>query len=163
MKIVREYQQNFSGILRREWSFQFTKVYKQDPKNILTIEVSTLASTDTTNNPNPHLFFLQGLSQLSSAAATSGDLVNLEANTFTQVQNPNDFFLGALGGGLNAAGSARGDIWADANPPKIYVNELPLNPFRIYYRHPSSVVNEIGDVLDGFFISFKITEYKEDD
>jgi hypothetical protein len=163
MKIVREYQQNFSGVLRREWSFQFTKVYKQNPKNKLTIEVSALASCDTTNNPVPHLYFLQGLSQLSSAAATSGDLVNLEAGTFTQVMNPNDFFLGALGGGLNGAASARGDIWADANPPKIYVDELPLYPFRIYYRHPDAVVNEVGDVLNGFFISFKITEYKEDD
>jgi hypothetical protein len=164
MRIVREFQQNFTGLQRRTWEFQFTKVYKQDPKNKLMIEVMSLASNDSTFNQKPHLFFLTGLPQLSAAASTNLDLVSLQNGTFTDTTgslNPNDFFLGVLGGGLNPLGTARGDIWIISSP-RIYVNDLPLSPFNIYYRHPDSVVNYTGDVMDGFFISFRITEYRED-
>ena len=164
MKVVRTYQQTFIGTTGYEWTFKWNKVYKQDNKNKLIISVSALASVDTSVNHKPHLFYLKGSSVLnpsnanSSALAVNGADPTIDYPTYMT----NDCYLGVLGGG--ESGVVKGDIWT-ITTSKFIVDELPLDYFRVYYRHPDTAytTQQSTDVLDGLFLAFEITEFREDD
>ena len=167
MKIIRTYQQTFvSGVDAVQWLFKFNKLYKQDPKNKFQISCSCLASTDTAVSPKPHIFFASGLQAVNSSNSNvspfavidaSGNIA-YESNASPQF-NTNDFFLGVLGGGVNAANNIRGDIWI-VNSPKIIVNDLPLDNITIYYRHPDTdnATKYVNSLIDGVFFAFEINE-----
>jgi hypothetical protein len=165
MKVIREFQQNFIGISgSANWTFAFTKIYKQNPKHKLMIEVASLATNDSTFDPNPNLFYIRGITQVAASCSNSYNLgagTDLIQNTYNYLP-PNDFFIGGLGGGLNALGTARGDVWI-VSSPRMFVTDLQLEPFYVYYRKPNSIVVEVGDAIDGVFFSFKITEFSEED
>lgn len=159
MRIIREFQQNFQGNTKSQFKFQFNRVYKQNPKNKLTIELATLASfNEDEPSPNPHLYFLKGIPQLTAITANVQD----NDTTWSELFGGSDFFLGVLGGGINFVGSARGDTWI-VTSPKIYCNEIPLEPFTIYYRHPNSLINQVNTNVEGVFFSFRITEYSDEE
>lgn len=166
MKVVRTYQQTFVGTTGYEWTFQWNKVYKQDKGNKLLISVSALATNDASINAKPHLFYLRGSSALTPSNANSSALAaNGAAPTIDYpVYMTNDCYLGALGGGTSNAPTMRGDIWT-ITTSKFIVNELPLDYFSVYYRHPDTAYTTKQETteLDGFFLAFDITEFKEDD
>jgi len=171
MKIIRTYQQTFvSGVAAVQCLFKFNKLYKQDPKNKFQISCSCLASTDSAVSPKPHLFFASGLQAVNSsnsnvspyAITDESGVISYETNASPQF-NTNDFFLGVLGGGVNAAGTLRGDIWI-VNSPKIIVNDLPLDTITIYYRHPDTDIGTkfTNILLDGVFFAFEINEISDE-
>lgn len=167
MKVVRTYQQTFIGTTGYEWTFQWNKVYKQDKRNKLMISVSALASTDDSTNPKPHLFYLRGSSALSPSNANSSALAvdGADPTISYPTYMSNDCYLGALGSGaITAPSNLRGDIWT-ITTSKFIVNELPMDYFSIYYRHPDTAYNveQATGTITGFFVAFEITEFKEDE
>jgi len=166
MKVVRSYQQTFIGTVGYEWTFQWNKVYKQDKRNKLMISVAALASTDGSTNSKPHMFYLRGSPTLtpsnanSSALAVNGAAPAIDYPAYLS----NDCYLGLLGGGTSTGPTIRGDIWT-ITTTKFIVNELPMDYFSVYYRHPDTAYTtkqETGE-LDGFFLAFEITEFKDDE
>jgi hypothetical protein len=77
----------------------------------------------------------------------------------------NDCYLGVLGGGTTSGPPImKGDIWT-ITTSKFIIDDLPLEHFSIYYRHPTIPYTQKQAIteISGFFVAFDITEFKEED
>jgi hypothetical protein len=157
MKVIKTYQQNFTGLdAGTSWSFKFSRIYKQNPKHKLILRVNCLAQYDSggTGGGNialaPHLYFMKNLSGVQGSSASSTE------DGQTKRISPNDFFLGALGGGVITLNGTRGDIWI-VDSPSITLEELPLDPMTIYYLQCGTESILTSTTVQPF-ISFEIDE-----
>tara|TARA_R110002126_G_scaffold291537_1_gene453502 strand:- start:13287 stop:13802 length:516 start_codon:yes stop_codon:yes gene_type:complete len=171
MKIVKTYQQTYCSDATPSyaWSFRWGKLYKQNENNKFRIKVNCLATNQNATSPKPHLFFLQNLAT-AIPNMSNASIMYRDVSTTPVADNPvwanNDWFLGVLGGGFNAPSppTTRGDIWI-VSSIDVVMDDLPMDFFRIYYRHPDTATSVLSEttVLAGFFISFEITEFNDDD
>jgi hypothetical protein len=122
MKTIATYQQSFYNASAAESAtFNFSRIYKADPSHKIRITVSSLsyeALADGTEY-TPPVFYLSGLSELT------GKCISQRQDGLTK----NDWALGTCGEN-SSTGSKSASIVSES--PSLIVEELPLNPFRIY-------------------------------
>ena len=122
MKIIATYQQTFTNTSAgASATFNFTRVYKSDPKYKVKITVSSLSYEvlgDTTEY-TPACFFLSGVGELT------GRCMNQRQNGLVT----NDWTLGVCGEN-SSSGSKSASLVSES--PSLIVDELPLYPFTIY-------------------------------
>ena len=171
MKVVRTYQQNFSGITQsNQWSFNFNRIFKSNPKHKILIRVNAIAQYDTGAGTagvglQPHIWYMKNFTKLQGGASTSYETDVAPLNTGVALTansgSNSDFFLGALGGGyLTTATQPRGDIWI-INSPRILCDDIPMETMTIYFQQMNLGV-PITTTQTTIFVSFEINEVELD-
>jgi hypothetical protein len=128
MKVVQTYQQNFvSNTEVQNQSFNFTRVYKQNPNHKLMVTVASLSYYSTTANDEPVSFFLEGVGEFSSSSTTQQSLGDVVMNSW---------YLGSLGHHWDDTSKSGSSVFES---PKKLVDDLTLNPFKISIQGFNSV------------------------
>ena len=171
MKVVRTYQQNFSGVTQsNQWSFMFNRIFKTNPKHKLMIRVNAIAQYDTGAGNvglgfQPHLWFMKNFTRLQGGASTSYENDVSPLNTGVALNansgSNNDFFLGCLGGGYTTTNTQpRGDCWI-VTSPQILVDDVPMENMTIYFQQ-MNLGTPITTNQTTIFVSFEIDEVEID-
>ena len=146
MKIVGTYQFTaIGGTNANAHTFHFPRIYKSpDQKILITVgSISYVSAQDDPENPDytPHSFFLDGLGVITGKC-------NIERDNGSTMTTSNRWFLGTTGGVWNS------DIKTDSatfQPPRLLLDDLPLNDFTISSEH-YTVTSENSK----FLVSFNI-------
>ena len=167
MRTIRTYTQTFTatkvGTPSYQWVFKWNKLYKQDPKNKFVIRCIGIQSTENDIEETPFSFYLSSPAMTSFCANSSALAVNTEALIDYPEYMNNDWFIGGLGGSVNTAAVQRGDNWG-FDPSTLIVDDLPLEPFLIYWRDPTTGYALRGNTgsFTGVFFAFRIDEVSLD-
>jgi len=167
MKLVRIYTQTFTatkvGTPSYQWYFKWNKLYKQDPKNKFMISCIDINSCENDVEETPFSFYLSSPAMTSFCANSSALAVNTDQLIDYPDYMNNDWFLGGLGGSVNTVSTQRGDHWGFA-PSTLLVDDLPLEPFLIYWRDPTTsyAVRGATGTFTGVRFAFRIDEVSMD-
>ena len=150
MKEVKRYQQTFQGTgSTATYSVLFNRIFKQKPGNKFILRVTNLASYQTAANNIPHAIFAVGLDVNGSCTTNTQGDISVSADAYYN----NDFCLGFLGN--NNFGAT-----ATWNHNELMLNDIPLNPFTLAYKHLNSAAYETTALA--MCVVFEIIEYEGD-
>ena len=165
MRIVRTYQQTFSGAAGAQWYFKFNRLYKQDPKNKFVVKCITLNTFDLEQQEEPTMFFMKCSSFASANSNVSSLSTDLNPPADYPQLNTNDWYLGSIGGGNAVVEplTQRGDVF-NTYHPVIMVDDLPLDTILVYWRTITQgfdITMGTGDFA-GLFFALTIDEVSMD-
>ena len=145
--ILDTYQQTFiCSTAALSQTFNFNRVYKQDPRNKIRLSVSQISCFTSANSSDlePHSIFLSGITELTGKCSV------LDKSGTSELRD-NRCLLGVLGGDLttnNNKGSSH-----ITHQPQFIMNDLPLGNFKIELEH---ITREVFDEASLFLVSFII-------
>ena len=150
MKEVKRYQQTFQGTgSTASYSVLFNRIFKQKPENKFTLRVTNLASYQAVASNIPHAIFAVGLNLAGSCYSNTQGDISVSADAYYT----NDFCLGVLGNNNYGATAT----W---NHNELMLNDIPLNPFTLAYKHLNSATYETTALA--MLVVFEIIEYEGD-
>ena len=150
MKEVKRYQQTFQGTgSTASYSVLFNRIFKQKPENKFTLRVTNLASYQAVASNIPHAIFAVGLNLAGSCYSNTQGDISVSADAYYT----NDFCLGVLGNNNYGATAT----W---NHNELMLNDIPLNPFTLAYKHLNSATYETTALA--MMVVFEIIEYEGD-
>lgn len=151
MREIKHYQCSFAGTTPApSFQFQFPRYYKQAPHhkfllrcvNITDYRAGTLAV-------NPHSYYAQGF---------LGDGVCTFSGTTSEAYLSNDYFLGTTStNGAEATTPTNVGTATAMLPTNLMLNDIPINPFTIVYRHTQSPNPSTQNIE--LLVVFEIVEY----
>ena len=147
VRILDTYQQTFiCSTAALSQTFNFNRVYKQDPSNKIKLSVSQISfsTADNSSDLQPHVVFLSGIPELTGKCSV------LDKSGTSELRD-NRCLLGVLGGDLtttNNKGSSH-----ITHQPQFIMNDLPLGNFKIELEH---ITREVMDEDCVFLVSFII-------
>lgn len=148
MKEVKRYQQTFQGSgATATYTVLFNRIFKQKPENKFILRVTNLATHQAGANNIPHAIFALGLDLAGSCYSNTQGDINYSLDPYYT----NDFCLGVLGNNNNGATAT----W---NNNELMVNEIPLNPFTLAYKHLN--VSSYETTAIAIMVVFEIIEYE---
>jgi hypothetical protein len=151
MREIKHYQVSFAGTTpAASFSFQFPRYYKQAPHHKFLLRCLNL--TDYRAGSllvNPHSYYATGF---------LGDGVCTYSGVVGEGIISNDYFLGTTStNGAEASAPTNVGTSTSILPCDLMLNEIPLNPFTIAYRHTASSTFATGTVE--LLVVFEIIEY----
>lgn len=144
MKTVGTYQFTaIGGTNATAHTFHFPRIYKSpEQKILLTVgSISYVALHDSPADYTPHSFFLDGLGVITGKC-------NIERDSGSEMTTSNRWFLGTCGSYYT---NARKVDSVTFSPPRLLLDELPLNQFTISSEHYTEVTED-----SKFLVSFNI-------
>lgn len=144
MKTIGTYQFTaIGGTNANAHTFHFPRIYKSaEQKILLTVgSISYVATHDTPKDYTPHSFFLDGLGVITGKC-------NIERDSGSAMTTSNRWFLGTCGGVWDS--NTKTDS-VTFSPPRLLLDELPLNEFTISSEHYTEVTEN-----SKFLVSFNI-------
>ena len=144
MKTVGTYQFTaIGGTNANAHTFHFPRIYKSaEQKILITVgSISYVATHDSPADFTPHSFFLDGLSVITGKC-------NIERDTGSSMTTSNRWFLGTTGGVWD---SNRKVDAVTFHPPRLLLDDLPLNEFTISSEHYTEPTE-----ASKFLVSFNI-------
>jgi len=150
MKEVKRYQQTFQGTgSAASYSVLFNRIFKQKPEHKFILRVTNLASYQAVASNIPHAIFAVGLDLNGSVNTNTQGDISVSADPYYN----NDFCLGFLGNNNSGATAT----W---NHNELMLNDIPLNPFTLAYKHLNSAAYETTALA--MCVVFEIIEYEGD-
>jgi hypothetical protein len=145
MKTIGTYQFTaIGGTSANTHTFHFPRIYKSAEQKIL-ITVGSISYSATHDSPpdyTPHSFYLDGLGVITGKC-------NIERDSGSAMTTSNRWFLGTCGGYWSLTSQKN---WSHTfSPPRLLLDELPLNEFTISSEHYTEVTEN-----SRFLVSFNI-------
>lgn len=150
MRIIKKYQATFQGSTpASSFHFQFQRIYKQKPHHKFLVKCSNISDYRAGSLAiNPHNYFIQGF---------IGEGLCSYSGTIDEGILTNDFFIGTTStNGAEATTPTNVGTSMNYQAQEIIVDELPLNPFKLVYRHTASTALASGTIE--ILIAFEIIE-----
>lgn len=151
MKEIRKYQATFQGSTpAASFDFAFKRIYKQAPHHKFLIRCTNISDYRAGSLAvNPHNYFLQNF---------IGDGLCTYSGTIDEGIQSNDFFIGTTStNGAEAATPTNIGTAMSYQAQDLILDEIPLNPFKLVYRHTASTGLASG--LIEVLFSIEITEF----
>jgi len=151
MRTIAKYQATFQGSTpAAEFHFQFQRIYKQAPHHQFLIRCTNISDYRAGSLAvNPHNYFVQGF--LGGGHCTY-------SGTVDEGVLSNDFFIGTTStNGAEATTPTNVGTAMSYQASDLIVEEIPLNPWKLVYRHTASTALAAG--LVEVLVSFEITEF----
>ncbi len=147
VRILDTYQQTFvCSTAAKSQTFNFNRVYKQDPSNKIKLSVSQISFSTTVNSTDlqPQAVYLSGIPELTGKCSV------LDISGTSELRD-NRCLLGVLGGNVTAENN-KGSSHI-THQPQFIMNDLPLGNFKVELEH---MTREVFDVNCVFLVSFII-------
>lgn len=154
MRIIKKYQATFAGTTpASSFHFQFQRIYKQQPHHKFIVRCTNITDFRASSVAvNPHNYFMVG---------GFGDGLCTYSGTTDEGIQTNDFFIGTTAtNGAEAVTPTNVGCSMNYQAQDLHLNDIPLNPFKIAYRHTASNTFATGTVE--ILIAFEIIEYEPD-
>lgn len=151
MKEIRKYQATFQGSTpASSFHFAFKQIYKQAPHHKFLIRCTNISDYRAASLAvNPHNYFLQGF---------VGNGLCTYSGTIDEAVVSNDYFIGTTStNGAEAATPTNIGTAMSYQAQDLILDEIPLNPFKLVYRHTASTDLALG--LIEVLFSMEITEF----
>lgn len=151
MREIKHYQVSFAGTTpAAAFHFQFPRYYKQKPEHKFKLRCVNLTDYRAGSLAvNPHSYYATGF--LGDGLCTYSGVVDEGIIS-------NDYFLGTTStNGAEAATPTNVGTSTAMLTTDLILNEIPLNPFKIQYRHTASPSFASGTVE--ILVVFEIIEY----
>jgi len=151
MRTITKYQATFQGATpAAQFQFQFQRIYKQAPHHKFLIRCTNISDYRAGSLAvNPHNYFVQGFlgdGHCSFSGIVAEGLIS------------NDFFIGTTStNGAEATTPTNIGTAMNYQANDLIVDDIPLNPFTLVYRHTASTALASG--LIEVLVSFEITEF----
>lgn len=151
MKDIKHYQVSFAGTTPApSFQFQFPRYYKQAPHHKFIIRCVNLTDYRAGSLAvNPHSYYAVGF---------LGDGICTYSGAVGENIISNDYFLGTTStNGAEATTPTNVGTATSILPCDLMLNDIPINPFTIAYRHTASPTFASGNVE--LLVVFEIIEY----
>jgi len=151
MREIKHYQVSFAGTTpAASFQFQFPRYYKQAPHHKFILRCVNLTDYRAASLAvNPHSYYANSF--LGSGACTYSGIVGEGIIS-------NDYFLGTTStNGAEATSPTNVGTATALLPTDLMLDDIPLNPFTIAYRHTASSTYATGTVE--LLVVFEIIEY----
>lgn len=151
MREIKHYQVAFAGTTpASSFQFQFPRYYKQAPHHKFIIRCVNLTDYRAASLAvNPHSYYAVGF---------LGDGICTYSGTTSEAYLSNDYFLGTTStNGAEASAPTNIGTSTSILPCDLMLNDIPVNPFTISYRHTASPTFATGSVE--ILVVFEIIEY----
>lgn len=151
MREIKHYQVSFAGTTpASSFQFQFPRYYKQAPHHKFKIRCVNLTDYRAGSLAvNPHSYYATGF---------LGDGLCTYSGTTSEAIISNDYFLGTTStNGAEATTPTNVGTSTALLPTDLMLNDIPINPFTIAYRHTASSAFATGTIE--LLVVFEIVEY----
>jgi len=148
---IKHYQASFAGTTpASSFQFQFQRYYKQAPHHKFIIRCVNLTDYRAGSLAvNPHSYYATGF---------LGDGLCTYQGTTSEAYLSNDYFLGTTStNGAEATAPTNVGTSTAILATDLMLNDIPLNPFTIAYRHTASPTFATGTIE--LLVVFEIIEY----
>ena len=151
MRQIKHYQASFAGTTpAASFQFQFQRYYKQAPHHKFILRCVNLTDYRAGSLAvNPHSYYATGF---------LGDGLCTYSGTTSEAILSNDYFLGTCStNGSEAAAPVNIGTSTAILATDLMLDNIPVNPFTIAYRHTASSTFATGSVE--LLVVFEIIEY----
>jgi hypothetical protein len=151
MKDIKHYQVSFAGTTpASSFQFQFPRYYKQAPHHKFILRCLNLTDYRASSLAvNPHSYYATGF---------LGDGICTYSGTTSEAIISNDYFLGTTStNGAEATTPTNVGTSTSILPCDLMLDNIPINPFTIAYRHTASSTFATGTIE--LLVVFEIIEY----